>query len=357
MSLAGQTTYLQNSLVFATSPEARITWGEKGYIGTGQINVFQYKNVVIASKVSHPEFDLSFHLPANGILDRVEQQGDWTFVQEGNAYAAFRLYRNEVLILEAARSQDYGNDLARFKAAILRTGISVLAIDIDNGFVEYTTANGDVMWFPLKDSAGTCRYTCGCDPSSGKLPKVNGQVVDWATYPLFSSPYVNSSWDSGFVEVVFNRRQLTLDFRDPGDPIKKEITLPTPTPVVSPTATASQTPTSEPTATPTSTVPATRTATVTLTASPTATGMIPTDTPASTPTTMPTPETSATATEPTPSASLTPTVVPQPTASPTPPPNPNGSECCLCRLFRALLRGLERLLDFFRQLLPDGYPV
>ena len=491
MPLAGQTPNLQNSLVFPTSPEARISWGEKSYISSGQVNVFQYKNVVIASKVSHPELNLSFHLPEAGILDRVEQEGEWTFVQEGNAYAALRLFRNEVLILEAARSQDYGNDLARFKAAIQRTGIAVLAIDIDRGFVEYTTADGNVMWLPLKDSAGSCRYSCSCDPSSEKLPKVNGQIVDWATYPLFLSPYVNSAWDSGFVQVVFNRRQLTLDFRDPGNPKKTEITLPTPTPILSPTATPSPTstptptasptytptatpsptstltptttptasptyaptatpsptstptatasptytrtatpsPTSTPTATaspthtptatpsPTSTPTATasptytptatpsptstRTATITRTTTPTAvpipsvsataTPAKPSDTPSpaatasptavqtttpgptKTESPVPTPEASTTATEPGPTASATPTAVAQPTAteaptatvaptpapspSPTPPPNQNGSGCCLCRLLRAILRGLERLLDFFRQSLPEGYPA
>jgi len=422
MPLAGQTTYLQNSLVFAAAPEARITWGERGYIGTGQVNVFQHKNVVIASKVSLPQLDLSFHLPAKGILDRIEQEGDWTFIQEGNAYAALRMFRNEVLILEAARREDYGNDFARFKAAIQRTGIAVLAIDIDRGFVEYTTANGDIMWISLKDSAGTCRYTCSCDPSPEKLPRVNGQTVDWAAYPLFSSPYVNSVWDSGFVQVIFNRRQLTLDFRDPGKPIKTEITLPTPTPILSPTATPTITPSPTSTLTPTSTPTASRTYTLsptpTATASPTATST-PTPSPSGTPTPtlsatpspsptipdtstpspartntpthtatatptstglpplmptpteppVPTPDVSPTATEPSPTESATPTSAPQPTATaeptatptvsplPTPPPEPNGSECCLCRLLRALLRCLERLLDFFRDSLPAGYPA
>jgi hypothetical protein len=237
MPLAGQMPHLQNSIVFATSPDARITWGEWASISSGQINVFQHKNVVLASRVSHPDLLLSYDLPQDGILDRVEEEDDWLFVQEGQAYAALRLLHNEILIVEAARSVDYANDFARFKAAVRQTQTGITLANIDAGFLEYTTADGDVLWFPLLDSEGTCRYSCNCNPADDRLPKVNGEVVDWYSYPLFGSAHVSSAWDSGLVELAFANRKLSLDFRDPNNPVKTEIGPPTPTPAPSPTNT------------------------------------------------------------------------------------------------------------------------
>jgi len=296
MPITGYNSHMQNSLVFATSPEARIAWGERGSIGSGHINVFQHKNVVIASKAGHPDLRLAYHLPEAGILDQIEEEDEWLFIKEGNAYAAIRRF-HEILIIEAARSDDYAHDFARFKAAMKQTQINIVPMGIDDGFIEYTTANNDVMWFPLLDSDGTCRYTCDCNPSNEKLPKINGQVVDWNAYPLFGSPYVNSDWDSGFVQVIFNGQQLTLDFRDPNNPIKDETRLTTPTPM------------------PTDTL---------------------TPTPAPTGTTMPT----ATATS---------------LVTPTPTPTPGDGENWFSRLLRGIWEWLRRLFKRFKGLLQSQY--
>lgn len=205
--LASMVVHLQNSLTFATSPDARIMWGERGYISSGQINVFQHKNVVIASKVGQA-VSLSYYLPPTGVLDTVQEEDGWVFVQEGNAYAAIKSLANEVIIIEAARAVDYGFDFAKFKAAVKQAGVST----IGGGFIEYTTTSGDVLYFPLLESDGTCRWSCNCEPSDDRLPSVNGTVVYWAFYPLFDSPFVRSEWDSGLVEVEFAGRRLTLNF-------------------------------------------------------------------------------------------------------------------------------------------------
>jgi hypothetical protein len=309
MPITGQTPHMQNSLVFATSPEARITWGERGINSSGHLNVFQYQNAVIVSKAGRPELSLAYHFPTDGTLDQVDEEGDWTFIQEGNAYAAIRRF-HEILIIEAARSRDYANDFTRFKAAIKQTQVSIVPVGIDAGFIEYTTANNDVMWFPLIASEGACQYSCNCSPSNEKLPQINGQVVDWNAYPLFASPYVNSEWDSGFVQVIFNDRKLTLDFRDANNPLKTEGSAHTPTPTR--TLTATPTATGTPTRTPTDTPTPTATSTATRT---------PTHTPSSTPTLTATPTATSTRTR-TPTPTLTPTATPTATSTRTRTPSP-----------------------------------
>ncbi len=341
MPLAGQIPHLQNSLVFATSPEARIAWGEWASISSGQINVFQHKNVVLASKVSHPDLTLAYDLPQEGILDRVDEEAEWLFVQEGQAYAALRLLHNEVLIIEAARSVDYDNDFARFKAAVRQTQTGITLANIDAGFVEYTTADGDVLYFPLRDSDGTCRYSCSCDPADDRLPKANGEVVDWDSYPLFGSAHVNSAWDSGLVELAFANRELSLDFRDPNNPVKTEKGPPTPTPTA--------------TATPTTTL--TPTPTMTPTATPSLTPQLPTlPSPTTTETHTTTPVNSPTVTStptfgPSPSPTNTPVIVPVPT-----PPGNGGGGNWLTSLLRSIIECINRVLSAIRNLLPSGYP-
>lgn len=347
MPLAGGTPHMQNSLVFATSPEARIAWGEWASIGSGQINVFQHENVVLASRVSHPDLMLAYDLPEEGTLDRVEEEVDWLFVQEGQAYAAFRLLYNEILIIEAARSIDYDNDFARFKAAVRQTQTGITLTNIDAGFIEYTTADGDVLWFPLLDSEGSCRYSCNCNPADDRLPKVNGELVDWDAYPLFGSTHVNSAWDSGLVELAFANRKLSLDFRDPDNPIKTEVGPPTPTP----------TSTSTPTITLTPTPSMTHTATLSPTVTPSLTPQVPTlPTPTTTDTQTATPVNTPTGTHtptfgPSPSPTNTPVIAPVPT-----PPGNGGIGGWLSRLLRSIVEWINRLLAAIRGLLPSGYP-
>ena len=303
MPYQGQTPQLQNSLVFATSPEARISWGEWALISSGHINTFQYRNVVLASKAYQPDLALAHHFPQPGVLDRIDEQDGWLFVQEGRAFAALHLLHGEVLIIEAARSTDFDNDFALFKQRVLRPQPGLSSANIDSGYIEYTTLNGEVLWFPLADTDGACRYSCNCSPADDRLPKVDGQTVDWAGYPLFGSPYVVSGWDSGLIDVSFNDRQLILDFRNRSNPRKIE----------------RQTP--DPTATPTRTLTSTITATPTVTLAPTAT-----DVPEPTPTATEVPTTTATATRvPRPTLTATETPLPTLTSTASPTPSPTGT--------------------------------
>jgi len=391
MPLAGQTPHMQNSLVFATSPEARIAWGERGAVSSGHINVFQHENAVLVSRAGQPQVRLTHSFPEAGVLDLVEEEDGWIFIREGQAFAAIRRF-HEVMIIEAARSQDYGGDLQRFKTAIRQTELSLNVADIDSGFIRYITASGDEMYFPLIETEGSCRYGCACNPSDTKLPKVNGQVVDWKGYALFDSPYVQSEWDSGLVEIRFNDRQLTLDFRDPDNPVKTEggpmVPTPTPLPSATPTTTSTPGPKPSPTAAPSphpsETQAASPSATVTLPPSVTPT---PTATPSASPTALPTPTATTaplptmtvppTATQPLPSPSPTasatavvpptetPTLEPLPTltatrtATPRPlataTPAPGEEQSPLPGWLQELLRQLRELFERLRDQLQNVY--
>ena len=313
---------IQNGLFFATSPEARITWGgQEDKRSSGHIDVFQHRSAVIASKACHPSQDLDLVLPADGILDHLEKDNGWLFIREGNTYAAAKSTADgNTLIIEVAQSHEYQGDWAEFKARICETELQVGA-----DFVEYTTSRGDIMYFPTIEGEHTCRWSCNCTPTDDNLPIINGTPVDWGSYPLFSSEYVNSEWDSGLIQVSFNGRLLVLDFRDPANPIKTEIgpgtSLPTHTPTASPTQspTATQTPTttSPPTATwtamPTATSTATQTASPTRKPTPTQTSTI-TPTSTATRTAMPTATSTATQTA---SPTRKPTFTQTPTSKPT----------------------------------------
>jgi len=327
-----RTPQLQNSLVFATSPEAKIIWGDAPYIATSQLDMLQYRNVVLASTFT-AHAPITWTLGPAGVLDLIQYEDGWCFVREGNAYAAMQATAY-TWVLVAARSQEYANDWQAFKSALRATHVVSAS-----GYLEYTTPQGDVLWLPTQESGGTCRYSCVCNPSQDRLPRVNGQVVDWAATPLFDSPYVQSAWDSGLIRVQFLTRTLTLDFRDPDQPVKTETGGTDPTP--SATAQASSTLTPEGTATPTRTPSPTPTGTATHTPSPTLTATA-THTPNATATlaaTPPSPTGTATAT-PTPRPSGTPT--PSPTASATPSttctPTPTEIRVPQCLLYLPAVR-------------------
>jgi hypothetical protein len=330
MPLAGQTPHMQHGLVFATSPEARIVWGERGAISSGHINVFQHKNAVILSLAGQPQLRMNYGFPEHGVLDHVEEEGQWIFVREGKAYAAIRRF-HEVMIIEAARRIDYGGDFSRFKLAIGQTDLSLSAADIDSGFIRYITTGGDEMYFPLTETEGSCRYSCVCVPSDAKLPRVNGRVVDWKDYALFDGPYVQSEWDGGYIEVSFNEEWLTLDFRDADNPTKADsgILLPTATPSVTATPSATATRTTRPSPTATRTPRPSLTTTRSPTPRPTTTHTrtaSPTARPTRTATAVPLPTMAVSTATPSATAMLSATATPSPSLQPTATTSPSPTK-------------------------------
>lgn len=302
----------QNSLVFATTADVRITWGDASYLTSPQVDTLQVRNVVLASMMDAAAQSLVVTLPPAGALDAVEQQGGWTFVREGNAYTAI-LTTTKTLVLEAACGTEYGYDWGAFKARVQATSVERGA-----DYLQYTSTGGDVLWLPRTESpTATCRYSCSCAPSTANLPRINGVDVDWEGYALFDSPYVQSAWNSGLITVTYGARTLTLDFRDPEHPLRTEMDTSASTPTASATRSATATATCTPSATRSATATATGTPTATASATPTPTA---TSTPTATATQIPSPSATPTHSA-TPSATPTATQTETPTLTATPTKN------------------------------------
>lgn len=225
MAQSSQDATLQYALVFPTHPEAKIAFGSSGAQTNGRIESFGYKNTIIVSSVAtYADNDerpniIAISLPNRAFSENITDSG-WTFIREGKGYAAIKAVQDSLLIIEAGREADDGS-FADFKSRVKQTRMERSA---DSGYLTYFNSKGDELYFPLKRSSeiNACHYSCNCSPSDTRLPKVNGQIVDWKNYPYFGSPYVNSDWDSGLTTVNFNGRSLTLDMRDPQNPIKTE---------------------------------------------------------------------------------------------------------------------------------------
>ncbi|MFQ6126908.1 MAG: PKD domain-containing protein [Candidatus Heimdallarchaeota archaeon] len=228
---------LWEGVIFDTTPDARIFFEEL----YSPSETFLHKNVLVISDFFfdwddpqgwEPHHEARAVFPDN-VLDEIVEDSGWIFVREGDVYAAYKpiggyrwgeLYTEKKYvgktaisrseespaILEVGLASDYNNDFAKFRADIKDNPLSY-----SDGVLKYTSCKGDALTF----------YT-----GSG-LPQVNGKTVDWETYPLFKSPYINSEWESGYVVISKDERKCTLDFRDFNNPIKtceilKDVTPP-----------------------------------------------------------------------------------------------------------------------------------
>ena len=212
-------------VVFGTTPNARIYFDDLWR----PTKSFVHKNVLILSGlafdvkrdsgVSHYEAKAVF---PDKVLDEIVEDSGWIFAREGDVYAAYKPLGgytwgtkytidkyvgktvksnnpDQPVILEIGLASDYGNDFAEFKA-----GIKDNTLSYSDGVLKYTSGKGYTLTF----------YT------GRGLPEVDGKTVDWGTYPLFESPYINSEWESGYIIIKKDGRKCTLDFRDSNNPIK-----------------------------------------------------------------------------------------------------------------------------------------
>jgi len=217
---------LWGGVIFDTTPNARIFFEEL----YSPSEIFLHKNVLIISDFFFDWDDPQGWAPhhearavfPDTVLDEIVEDSGWIFVREGDVYAAYKpiggyewgkLYAKETYvgktaiskseespaILEVGLASDYHNDFAKF-----RNDVKDNPLSYSNGVLEYTSCKGDALTF----------YT-----SSG-LPQVNGKTIDWESYPLFESPYINSEWESGYIVISKDGRKCTLDFRDFNNPIK-----------------------------------------------------------------------------------------------------------------------------------------
>ncbi len=190
----------------------------KQRVPNGFVSV-QDKNVLITQRSNYRNWDRSrTDVYLSGTLDILEEEGNWIFTKEGNAYAAVYIVDNSYrwldqtlrnkgpntdrhfitlinpdspIIIVASEVGDYGNDFERFKSTLKDQN------------VEYD---------------GTTTRFAGVTFQGPKRASVH---FDLSKLRTFDSPYVRSDWESGIIYIRRAQDALLLDFSTPDTPFKE----------------------------------------------------------------------------------------------------------------------------------------
>jgi len=174
----------------------------------------QRKGSLITQKLKNPDYstqtgDSKVWISAKGLSDPIEKDG-WIFVASEGAYAAVHVvagYKLEdsgeggwwgvceqdlsPIVIEVGRQSDHVSQEA-FQSAVGATEVS-----FDDHVLNYVGLSGD-------------RFTFHADYSA--LPSINGETINLAPNRVYDSPFVQSQWDSGVVEIAFGGESQTVDF-------------------------------------------------------------------------------------------------------------------------------------------------
>ncbi|MFB3826614.1 MAG: hypothetical protein ACE15B_07585 [Bryobacteraceae bacterium] len=151
----------------------------------------------------------------------VEEQGGWVFLSDGNAYAAIRVLRegegrtcrwNEdrtalrledkfsPVILEAGRRASFAT-LAAFEKAVLANPLEIRRTVVPGFFmVSYRGCGPDAPELVF-------------NAANNDVPMIGGRYIEYAPAKVFDSPFLESQYGSGVVEVRKGGQKLILDFR------------------------------------------------------------------------------------------------------------------------------------------------
>ena len=145
------------------------------------------------------------------LADRVEDASGWIFARGGDALVAYRplapyswrsaengasrLYsphRKNGAVVQVAPASAYASFDA-FKAAV--RALPLVAAMNGTPRVQFTTLRGAAM-----------------DVTYGQTPRINGQAVDYANWPLYDSPFLRANRGSQRLEMRYGNTVRTLDF-------------------------------------------------------------------------------------------------------------------------------------------------
>jgi hypothetical protein len=216
-------------VIFSDSPGARIvpvvrpTGGARDVLN-GHWSV-QSKGSLITQKLksSAKGGPMIVWIAKEGIGKPV-RDGDWVFVETGEAYAAIRVVGSDFEISDGEvsnpnlagppRSAPPGYSVVpddSFAPVILEVIAKTAVADfdefkrrakgcdlkMDGSVVSYSTLYGDTLTLDT-------RYK--------KTPTINGKPVDYTPADVHESPFLNSEYNSGEVTITKGDRNLTLDF-------------------------------------------------------------------------------------------------------------------------------------------------
>lgn len=225
--------YRWQGIVFASDPVARIGFevepaDTKDWHGFNPFFSVQDRNVLVTQKWApvppNPRSSQPAHLRVyfSPTHDDVQEEDGWIFVKDGAAFAAVKVVaggytwtpawkhadamtkdnkafitlntENAPVVVIANEAADYQNDFAAFKS-----GVKSQPVDYKDGVLRFAT-----IAFHGPHRPG----------------QINGQPVNLAPSRGFDSPFIRSEWNSGLIYIRKGNDSLTLDFRDPQNPVK-----------------------------------------------------------------------------------------------------------------------------------------
>lgn len=135
----------------------------------------------------------------------------WMGAREASVFGDFVKFENPraPFVLEVARSSDYAGDFARFRADVLDN-----LIKQDENTVSYESCSQADAGPSAERFTLTLRYA--------QLPLLDGRPLDLDDYGTFESPYLNSAWDSGIVNLRYGGERLMVNVTRPDRPIRIE---------------------------------------------------------------------------------------------------------------------------------------
>ena len=211
---------------------------------TWDATCFQYKNVLFCQfhqsdkqfideqeieslRVAHYE-QLPQRIWVPNALSPVELEKDWWFARMSGVYVAFRPIRGTGYWWRTAEMDEAGNSTASIMTCQNLFTPFVIEVELENRFSSFNQFKQQVLEAPLivDDQSITFVSRRGdvfLFPLKGGDFLVNGRPIDpWndPEYDLYSSPYVQSRYGSGYFTAKWAPYSLVLDLRDSKSPVR-----------------------------------------------------------------------------------------------------------------------------------------
>jgi hypothetical protein len=219
-------------VIFKSDPVSRIGFEVKpanatDWHGFNPFFSVQDRNILVTQRWAPVPPNPKTALPAylrvyfSATLADVRDEDGWIFVKDSGAFAAVKVVagghkwtpawkhadsardnkafitldsENAPVIMIANQAGDYGNDFDAFKAAVKAQ--------------------------PLRYKAGVLNFATLTFHGPSRVPEIDGKKVDLAPARGYDSPFIRSDWNSGLIYIRKGDDTVTLDFRDPQNPVR-----------------------------------------------------------------------------------------------------------------------------------------
>lgn len=215
-AISGQNRWA--GVILSGNPDARVYPSAYSRRGESVYNGFwsaQSGGTLIAQKLKESrdadEWRVWF---SNSGLTAPSEDGGWYFAESAGAFVGVRMVYGKASMLDE-NNKKLGRwlinenpfspviiEVARKTTKIasmdaFRKAVKALPFKLDSHVLNYTSLRGDTFAFYTDES---------------KIPEINGKPVNYAPDKVYDSPFVQSKWNSGVVDIQKGKRKLTLNF-------------------------------------------------------------------------------------------------------------------------------------------------